>query len=585
MSARQPSGHALLIGASTRGLGGVEASVERFAALMESRGIVTTKLLSSSASRDEVMSTLDQIGLTLREDEPLVLYYAGHGHLWFPPDGHPPQVILILPGTRTSTGQSFLGILGPELTQKLRSLSEITRNITTIFDCCHSEAVLQGAEPDEATPRVLERLRRQAGAAIAARARRRASTAGPRGLDTIVRVVATSTYERAGGLGRGRDAVGLMTHTLVDVLEDHPGEPWIAVLARLRARVRARRRTQRPDVQGPWQRLPFSLERRTSLPELQLCLPVPEVWALQGTALLAAQPGDVYQLSSSPGSPLTVDARVIEVQPLRVVLQTQEPSSRILHGQEVLWAQFRRPHTPYLVRLCSSLAPERLHDAIDPRIYELSTSPDGRALAATLERDSARVCVHDYLGDRVAVLSESPTRAELEPWLLRASTFRRCVENLRYEKSFADAYTLRWGVEGSDEDLCTSGSSPASVASGSEIWIEISNSGRSYFDIFVAAYRIDSTRRFQAIFGPSSSGVQLRAGTSIRRSYLAKGVRGTHEGLIVTFSSHPLSLHDMHDEGEGRARINSRSAHGRARPARSTHLLLYRTDPYSGGTP
>lgn len=578
-------GRALLIGAATGGLRGVEASVARFEEYLASRGIAATKLVTENASRDAVLDALEQVAKELGRDEPFVFYYAGHGHLWFPPDEQAPQVILVLRGTHASTQREFLGLLGPELSEKLNVISDATRNITTVFDCCHSGGIIECHGSREVSSGALEQLRRQAGHAISVKAGRRGAKVG---LGTVVRIVATSKHERAGGLGGARDAVGLLTHTLVDVLEDHPDEPWLAVMARVRARVHARRRSQRPDVQGPWQRLPFSLHESSISPDLQPCLPVPKMWALQGPALLVAQAGDIYRLLSFSDGSFSADARVVEVQAQHVLLRIAEAPVRVLHGEELLWARPCRPHTPYLVRIqsdprVSKSVVAHLRDAVDSCVYELIEDVcDGRRPIATLLCEASRVRVCDYLGDPIAELPVRSPWAELEAWLSRAAAFWRCVDNLRYDEALNEAFTLRWGIDGSGESLAIESSSAPCVASGSDLWFEIYNTGQFYLNLYVTAYLVDENRRFHSMCGPLATGVQLRADTRFRFSHHVRARRVVHEGVILVISSHPLAMHVLADQGQNSSSFKRRSPYGRAKPARSTVFCLYRVDPMDG---
>lgn len=573
----ETSGRALLVGAPTGGLGGVEAAIERFASLLESRGFRATRLIGGDASREGMLSAFDRIGQELRRDEPFVFYYAGHGYRWVPKGASSPQVILVLPGTRSSTADQFLGLLGAELKQRLASLTEVTRNMTSVVDCCHSEGLIDAIDPNDQSEDMLAMMRARIGEDIAAKPRRAEKSDGR--LELIVRLAATSTHERAYGKGQERDAVGLFTHTLVDVLEDHPHEPWETVITRVRARVQARRRTQRPDVHGPWNRIPFTLEERVCTREP--CIPVPDTWALPGTALLEAQHGDTYLLSLSDSTSGVVQAQVIVIQPDRVLVRPE--SSHGLHGQELLWASPHRPHSPYVVAVAPAAGVARLRHMVDPQLFELHPVSADQPVSAKIQLESDRMVLHDHLGDRVAVMSAEPTPLELEAWLRRLATFRRCMENLRRDESLEGALGVRWMSEMEpDLPVAATSSSAPTLDPGSTVRIELEHRASPYHALHVVAFQFTAKRTFRPLTGPSAAGVAVRRGSCERIELCLGGPSETtdegrphHEGIVLVAATHPLALHGLHFENDP-LQASKRGIHGQTKPARSTSLLLYR---------
>ncbi|MFI5402179.1 MAG: caspase domain-containing protein [Planctomycetota bacterium] len=146
-----------------------------------------------------------------------------------------------------------------------------TRNLTVIFDCCHSGTGLRTGDAVPTLPVPLERPRWQEVSfsralqekAAEARARSRGGAAEPAGSDMgldaserWVFIAGCQSWEMSSG-----DNVngGAMTHPLASVLLRSSGQSWDAILSEVRVAATRRNAGQSPTAEGATRRYPFSL--------------------------------------------------------------------------------------------------------------------------------------------------------------------------------------------------------------------------------------------------------------------------------------------------------------------------------------
>jgi hypothetical protein len=326
---------ALLIGRQTFGLTGVNGDVELMVEALTGRGFNVSVLVDDAATRAAILDAYEHlIDKTPRgSTDPVVVYYSGHGGRDAFDDseelqqrGERSHVQYIVPFDMAATTESdFRGILAEELSALQTRLTERTANVTTILDCCHSATMSRDVSmvpkavprnfPVKGAPRLLERLD---------------------GLTTnddwdgsnrlAVRVVACdptqSAYERASVLGGQH---GALTEQLVIALDDlrDRAVSWRWVGDRIRTRVSAEIPVQRPEVEGPVERVPFSLVRRP----MSGAVPVNGIGgelAIEPARIFGVSAGDLYLLMDENESEVA-RANVANVVDDRARLETDPP--------------------------------------------------------------------------------------------------------------------------------------------------------------------------------------------------------------------------------------------------------------------
>jgi hypothetical protein len=259
---------ALVIGAETFGLQGVEPDVEDMTAALLERDFQVDVYVGPAADRKGILDAYRRlIGLTERDDA-AVVYFAGHGGYVRPdhdevaePGDNRRQFIVPTDFAESSIGD-FRGVTAVELSVLLAELTEKTDNAAVILDCCHSAVMSR----DVGQARV-----RQVGAVRADLDDhfRRARAAGlrvdlprPDGNRRAVRLVACGqeqgAYELPGAGPKGR-VNGVLTSAFVQALRENEGRrvTWAGLLPRVRQLVHRQYPHQLPSVEGPFDRVLF----------------------------------------------------------------------------------------------------------------------------------------------------------------------------------------------------------------------------------------------------------------------------------------------------------------------------------------
>jgi hypothetical protein len=331
--------HAILIAAETFGLTGCENDVQLMAEVLSRYGFTHPDILMGSrATRSAILEAFDSLVDRVRPGDVVVVYYSGHGGRLPHPDwaarqasGRSPFLQFLVPtDAGGSSDDDFRGLLAEEMTALQGRLTDVTFNVTTILDCCHSAFMARGTDPasdmgptgSTGMDLVIKAVDRQFPVAGALR-RLREVPPERQAADTTpfaVRLVACqpeqSAYERQSYRGCRH---GVLTDALADAL-DQFGErnvPWHTLMDVVRRRVQAAVPQQRPDVEGPLARLPFSTVERGQGLRLPVGVDDDGAW-VEGAVLFGLHPSDALRLvdadvSNLAGSPSAADARVEQI--------------------------------------------------------------------------------------------------------------------------------------------------------------------------------------------------------------------------------------------------------------------------------
>ena len=262
---------ALVIGAETFDLRGVEPDVEDMTAALLERDFQVDVYVGPAATRKGILDAYRRlIGLT-KQNDVAVVYFAGHGG-YVPPDhgevaepaDNRRQFIVPTDFAESAVGD-FRGITAVELSVLLAELTEKTDNAVVILDCCHSAVMSRDVGPARirqvsAVQADLDDHFRQARAAGL-----RVDLPRPDGNHRAVRLVACGqeqgAYELPGAGLHGR-VNGALTSAFVQALRENEGRrvTWAGLLPRVRQLVRQRYPHQLPSVEGPFDRLLFETE-------------------------------------------------------------------------------------------------------------------------------------------------------------------------------------------------------------------------------------------------------------------------------------------------------------------------------------
>lgn len=307
---------ALLIGAQTGGLTGVDNDIKAMAGALRLWEFTCLLCEAENASRAGILEAYKQLIEDAEPDDTVFVYYSGHGGYCRQPDYETvvrPRAALqfIVPTDFDQSKEGdFRGITSFELSQLQAKLTDRTKNVVTALDCCHSS---QMSKDLHVRVRSISRPAPYAivSAHLDALQRRGFSLErwSPGGNEHAVRLVACApeqySYEYDNAAGERN---GMFTEALVAVLTEAASSPritWDTLIERVREQVLLLAPTQRPEAEGPSRRILFETVEDDS----PFSLPVIDLGGgrvrLEGAPLLGVNIGD--ELAIMRAESLAVD--------------------------------------------------------------------------------------------------------------------------------------------------------------------------------------------------------------------------------------------------------------------------------------
>lgn len=404
-------GRALLVGSPGKDLQGVDHDVACMAEMLRGRKLAVEICTGAQATRAGILAAYGRLIAGVRQGQAAVFYYSGHGfHAFKEKESRAWQGIAPYDLGETTTAD-FRGITSWELSILQAKLTRRTTNVTVILDCCYAsqmsrEAAVHGAVPKTLPHPVrlgfdahLRALRAQYGAAF--------DEVDPISNRHAVRLVACGqtecAYEYRGAGGIHRSA---FTEALLEVLLEVRGVPvsWAAIEGAIRARVARRFPTQRPDIEGPTSRRPFSLERG-GVGESVTIAATPNGFQIGAGRLMGVMPGDLYGVMPD-GPPTYREAGAIaEVQ----IVETSATTARAeLRGWRnghtaIPRGSFAVPVEKVAVRRAVRLeVPASAREAVVAALAATRAlrpaEPDEAPVLATLRLDEGELTIEDPIG-------------------------------------------------------------------------------------------------------------------------------------------------------------------------------------------
>jgi hypothetical protein len=278
-----PSKRALLIASTHGGLRGPRNDIARMESALNDCGFHVTKCSGNEAHRDKIMLALSQLVNDTGEQDTVVVYYSGHGGIVEGSmmqateatslDGASPwRRQFIVPEDFGSSGPGdFRGILDVELSSVLRAITEKTKNLTVILDCCHAGRIAR--EPGFGSDAVPKNIPKVEFSELSEHLKKlkEAGHINPLVYEeenpfmvSIAAARATETaWEHRNAQG---EWCGVMTEVLASLISKSTASliPWRTILFRVMDRVNVEFSSQHPYVAGPAYRLQFSLDENIS---------------------------------------------------------------------------------------------------------------------------------------------------------------------------------------------------------------------------------------------------------------------------------------------------------------------------------
>jgi hypothetical protein len=293
---------ALVIGAETGGLAGVNHDAMDIAACLTDLGFVVDLRIGRAATRDAILDGARALVADARADDPTIIYYSGHGGMLEVADA-PAASLGYLAPTDHDLGGPFRGIMEPEWSILVTWLTARTRNVVVIHDCCHAAQTVRGVHPSHGRVRALASIRVCASDVRAAVEACGGAVEYPLGNPDVVRLAATSgrglAWERADQSGRVRGVFTTALLSEMDALRER-AVSWAEFGRCVRDRVLRTIGRQRPEIEGPINRRVFGLDSLDLPPRISV-RPEGRRFVLAVGRIHGVECGDIFQ-STGPGA-------------------------------------------------------------------------------------------------------------------------------------------------------------------------------------------------------------------------------------------------------------------------------------------
>jgi hypothetical protein len=524
---------ALLVGAQTGPLRGVDTDVGRMREALEKRGFVVDARTGADATRRGILDGLDELTARVTAADAAVFYFAGHGahgRNTDPDAGHPdhPDVPLrlqfILPTDYTRDGDEFRGITSWEMSLFMADLAARTPNVTAIFDCCNAAQMSRDAAARDAVPRALPYPQRIGLAPYLDALRKRGARFDqlvPEGHPFVVRLFACdatqSAWEYTNDAGvRG----GAFTEALTEVLAAVGDAPlgWDVIARSVRERVLHRFPDQVPDLGGPLGRAPFSL-----------CEPARSravaVSVSQGRTLIRAGritgvvEGDVYAVMPGtaadhvPAQELA-RATVVHADALEAEVKVA-PDTSLPPGALAFPIEQHLARHPVLVE-GSGDAADALRAAIAaaPRLRPTETGDDD--CLAIVRMSDADVVIADGVGDLITP----------RPWGGNPDKVRKLVVDFLSDLAVARSFRALAGAHDLPPSCCVvewgtvdAGAGVVQPAHGAllglddTIYVRVDNQGDR--EVFIHLFNVGVRGKITRLSTSTTLGAPVRSGASV----------------------------------------------------------------------
>lgn len=515
------SRRALLVGSPVGNLEGVESDVDALKGILSNYGFSCRTCVGKKATRYGILQAWKELIQDCQAGDAALIYFAGHGGIAENPDYRPlheggtPQPryhrFIVPVDIEESTDDEFRGITNLELSHNLGKLTRQTRNVTIIFDCCHASGMcrglpsLAGSFRARSLPEIwsrgirphLQKLKEE-GVKI--------DRLDIHGNPDAVRLMATSPtqlafeYSPPGGL-----ALGLFTGCLTKSLEDVWGlrVSWRSLMRRIREGVQSFQYGQRPEVEGPQDRLLFVLDEAEQAGALDVKIHGARV-ELAGGWIHGVQVGDKYSIR--PGTAMAMDtqnritqATVTSVRAAHSEVALADDAAKIPTGA-IAYPDERSLHR-LTIRVETAFGAEDIGEEVRASLKETThlrlADGDGEQSLATVQVDPHEITLLDPAGQ--PVVHPKPLEADVQPAVsetienLRRFAQARALTNLASgEGAYAlrTPYDVEWGqlVAGRRQRREKAG---AELQVGDRIYVQVHNQGDSllyvsFFDIGIA---------------------------------------------------------------------------------------------------
>lgn len=555
---------ALLIASPFQGLRGPLNDVKRMEEVLREQYFEISLCCGDDATREGIIGAWHRIVEDISSsDDVVVIYYSGHGGIVEdsarvrkddddPETGsrkkHPWRYQFLVPvdfrgdinsdragEDYTNLEPLFTGILDVELAQLLRDTTNRTRNVTTIFDCCHSGRMARYPSQNDAVPRNLPEVQfsnisRHIDYLKTAKQWPLDARLDVEGNIYAVRIAAAASTETAWEHGKTGQWVGVFTEALSKALREAWQEgnhcSWRTMLLRVREEVNIDFPLQNPNVEGLDTRLLFSLTevRRNAI----VLHPDGDEGLLQAGRVSGVREGNVYALmplgAERPSDDTQIGtATVTTVIGLEALAELSLVAGKGPIPQEGVLA-FLVHEALYEWPVACPEGLDTLQDAVDGSKYlrRRDSTQDSSSLVE-FAHDEQNLVLTNNQGVRLAsrqVLETDPVQAPnaINYLLGQAEQLARAQHILTLrcddpEERFEHRLAVEFGtVRARTRDRIVNQDGSGYIAHGESIYISLENNGAE--SVFVSVFNINVAGKVSLISRGSSTGIDVRTNRS-----------------------------------------------------------------------
>ena len=524
------SKRALIIGSQTSGLSGVNNDVKAIDELISALGFETNVCVEEKAKRQEILDGYEQLIADSQTGDAAFIFYSGHGGLAANPDYQalteagqlaPRYYQFIVPfDIDESTENDFRGITSLELSLLMARLTEKTKNVTLMLDCCHAARMSRGRDlMPKALPKpwfigVKAHLKKLSDQGISVDDLDIESN--PDAVRLVAVGVNDSAYEYTNAAGK---RTGLLTESFLLAMEEAQGlqVSWHNLGTRVRERVLMMVPFQRPEIEGPTDRILFQTETVDRTGVLQVIYHADEP-ILQGGRLMGINVGDQYTILPMGEEKATVENTIADATVAEVSGAVSLLDVKYSPGHTAIPAGANAfPASTVLPKLAVSVSAP---DVEDQQLRTAIEASERLRVAAAEEQDSllAQVVVTD---GEIDLRDRSGRFALIEPKPFNEDSVQATVENLnQYARAqvllnldsgeganaLQTPYELEFGrvVDGKTQAIDETDNV---ISVGDRVYLKITNTGTS--KIYFSVFDVGLSAKISLLTRAEPSGVEL----------------------------------------------------------------------------
>jgi hypothetical protein len=591
-----PRKKALLVASAFGGLKGSQYDVDKMARILGDLGFTICLCCGADATRDGILMAWQKLIDAVRPEDSVVVYYSGHGgtvesprpqdspHITYSHEMMGPwryQFLVPVDFAPRPSGE-FRGILDVELSYLLRDLTEKTRNATIILDCCFAGSMARDPGlADTAVPKGVSSIPYADIVNHVSGLRDRGRSQQDGYVDEnpfAVRIAAAAASETAWEYQNAQgEWCGAMTEALERVVTASKGHhiTWRTLLLRVSEMVNVQFPYQHPQVEGPRNRLLFSVQEVAS--EALHLREEDDRVAIQAGRVSGVHEGNIYSVmpfgAEKPvaGQELA-RAHVTYATPFKAFVKLLPDISGT--GGLPIDGALAFPQYDALYKWPVTLPSDLpwLFELVETSRFIRSAGPEDRGLIlAEFRKESDRLALYSNRGHIIAASSADTSPDERSRLIRRAEQLSRgqhllSLTNETDDEILTHAVQVTFGVVDAswNRGRTIRQDGADGLLEGDSVYIELVNRGTE--TVYVWVFDINAGGKINRVSRSNSTGIEMPRGRHEILGSRNDGLRlkglpvswprdlpkttPLEETLVFIFTSLPVDLNHLSDPSD-----------------------------------